>query len=216
MTRLYLVRHGQTAWNAQKRIQGQLDMALSPEGREQARHLACRLRDFNVHSLYSSDLCRARETAEIIADMVGLGLDGTFAALREIDFGRWAGRTLAEIGEAEPERLAWWREDAFQRRVPDGECFQDVMQRAVACINELLEKNRGRNILVVSHGGPLTHIIGEFLKLDMESRARLGLGNCSLTVLAPAEEPGSWQAEILNATDHLSGFARRSGSGVSW
>ncbi len=216
MTRLYLARHGQTVWNAQKRIQGQLDMDLSAEGREQAGHLAWRLQGLLIHSLYSSDLSRAWETAEIIARITGLKLTGTCAALREINFGRWSGRTLAEINEEEPELLAWWRENAFHRRVPDGECFQDVMQRAVACINEIVEKNRGRSILVVSHGGPLTHIIGEFLKLDMESRTRLGLVNCSLTLLLPVEEPGRWQAEILNATDHLPGFARRSGSGVSW
>jgi len=137
VTTIFLARHGETDWNAQDRWQGHADTPLNDRGREQARELAARLADVPFEAVYSSDLRRARETAEIVAD----GREPAIQiepALREIDVGSWQGLTNAEIGD---------------RERTDGETLDAFRDRVLAAIASIGRRHDGADVLVVAHGG---------------------------------------------------------------
>lgn len=143
-TRLLLVRHGESTWNADGRWQGQADPPLSTLGEQQATEAAQRADAFDA--IWSSDLTRARQTAEIIAKQLGLDvrLD---ARLRERDAGEWQGHTRAEIDEQWPGYLA------TGRRPPGFEEDQDLGERVLDAITEIRRAHSGGSVLVVAHGG---------------------------------------------------------------
>jgi broad specificity phosphatase PhoE len=153
VTTLLLVRHGETDWNRQLRIQGSSDTELNETGREQARRLARELDGTRLDAVWSSDLRRARETAAIVAEPRGLEvrLD---PGLRERSFGSWEGLTRAEIDErfADPAHH-------------DGETDDQVRARVLASIGRIAASHPGEEVLVVSHGGALNalwhHAFGE-------------------------------------------------------
>ncbi|HJQ49178.1 MAG TPA: histidine phosphatase family protein [Gaiellaceae bacterium] len=142
MTRLLLVRHGETDWNADGRLQGQTDRPLSDFGRSQARQLAGELAEEKLEAIYSSDLARARETAEIVGERIGLpvSLDPD---LREKDWGTWEGLTAVER-----DRVEFVGEST--------EAHQERILRALRRISELHPE--GGNVLVVTHGGSMRRV----------------------------------------------------------
>jgi 2,3-bisphosphoglycerate-dependent phosphoglycerate mutase len=155
VTTLILARHGETDWNRDLRIQGSSDVDLNPVGREQAQALARELADIELDAIYSSDLSRARETAEVVAAKHGLEvrLD---ARLRERSFGSWEGLTREDIA-ALP-----------QGSRHDGETDDQVRARVLDAVQEIAEAHPGRHVLVVAHGGALNtlwhHAVGERLE----------------------------------------------------
>jgi len=138
VTTIILARHGETDWNRDLRYQGHADEPLNDTGRAQARQLAANLENDQIVAVYSSDLRRASETAEIVASTLGLPIS-LDARLREIDVGSWRGRTRAEL-----DRLPW-----------DGEGYDDHRRRVVAAIHEIAHAHGDGNVLVVAHGGTL-------------------------------------------------------------
>jgi broad specificity phosphatase PhoE len=153
--RLILVRHGESTWNAEERLQGQLDPPLSDRGREQARALASIVNGVPDDRVVCSDLSRARETAELI----GLRPGRYDERWREIDVGSWGGKTAAEI-DAQGEELTNWRGGG--RRAPDGETWDEFARRVAGALDELIEA--GGPWLVVCHGGcvraAVAHVTG--------------------------------------------------------
>jgi glucosyl-3-phosphoglycerate phosphatase len=152
--RLILVRHGESVWNAEERLHGQLDPPLSDRGREQSRALAAMLDGVPGDRVICSDLARARETAEL------LGLHPRFdRRWREIDVGSWGGLTAAEV-DAAGDELTNWR--GGPRRAPDGEPWEAFSTRVAAAVDELLAA--GGPWLVVCHGGcirvTVAHVTG--------------------------------------------------------
>lgn len=147
-----LARHGETEDNRPPlRFQGWRDTPLNETGRRQARELAARLAGLGIASIWSSDLSRARETAEIVAETISLPvcLD---ARLREGYRGRWEGRLFEDVARAEPELFAQWEHAGRTWRFPDGESLQDQLDRVSACVEEV--RSTGRlPALVVCHGG---------------------------------------------------------------
>jgi probable phosphoglycerate mutase len=141
VTTLLLARHGETDWNRQLRFQGHADQPLNDTGRRQARELAGRLRNEPIAAVYASDLRRASETAEIVAQSLGLPL-GLDPRLREIDVGSWQGRTRAEL-----DGVAW-----------DGESYDDHRLRVVAALRDISDSYPGACVLVVGHGGTLRRV----------------------------------------------------------
>lgn len=145
-TRLFLVRHGESTWNADGRWQGQADPPLSALGERQAQ-AAVRGVNETVHAIWTSDLVRAARTAEILADGLGTDLPHADTRLRERDAGEWSGLTRAEIDERWPGYLA-------ERRAPPG--FEDdahLGDRAEVVLREIARAHPGATILVVTHGG---------------------------------------------------------------
>jgi len=141
VTLLLLARHGETDWNRDGIWQGHADPPLNEVGRRQARALAERLRDVHLDAIYASDLRRARETAEIVADVKGLPVVAD-PALREMDVGSWTGLTRDEIAERFP---AWDHHDG-----ESGEAFQ---ARAAAAAERIAAAHEGGAVLIVTHGG---------------------------------------------------------------
>ncbi|MEJ5254950.1 MAG: histidine phosphatase family protein [Acidimicrobiales bacterium] len=145
MTRILLVRHGQSAWNAEGRWQGRADPPLSQLGRLQARHAAARLGEVDV--IIASPLQRAFDTARIIADELGVGPVLPEPDLVERDAGEWSGLTRAEI----EERWPGWIEAG--RRPPGYEDDASVLERATRALARIEREHRGANVVVVCHGG---------------------------------------------------------------
>lgn len=150
MSRLLLLRHGQSTWNAERRWQGWADAPLSDAGRAQARGAAGVLRDMGFEVVVSSDLSRARETAEIIAGELGLGTVTVEVGLRERDVGAWSGLTTDEIEARWPGLLDQWRAGRLEA-IPEGE--GDISQRVMEAVERVLVLHPLDTVLGVSHGG---------------------------------------------------------------
>lgn len=154
---LLLVRHGQSSWNAEGRWQGQADPPLSALGEKQARDATKRLAGVGFVSVVASDLVRARRTAEILAEALGLDLR-LDAGLREIDIGHWTGLTRAEIEASWPGALADWAAGRSESP-PGGESRAHLAHRARSTIGRLAAAaSAGDRLLVVSHGALIRNL----------------------------------------------------------
>lgn len=153
-TTLLLIRHGETAWNAVGRIQGQLDVPLSSRGIWQAARLGERLADTHIDAVISSDLARASLTAQAVAAT----RDGEVvldARLRERHFGWFQGHTVDEIMARWPAEFHRWRERDVDWTIPDGESGAQFGMRVLAALEEIAAAWRGKTVAVVAHGGTL-------------------------------------------------------------
>ena len=167
-----LLRHGESVWNAENRWQGQSDPPLSDLGEEQAREAAKRLAGSDFARLVSSPLQRARRTAEILAEVVGLDVDFE-PELQEIDTGIWTGLTRDEIRAGWPRELADWSEGRSESP-PGGESRFALAARAQAALRRLATAAQaGERLLVVTHGALLRHL-DRSLGLEPESVPNLG------------------------------------------
>jgi probable phosphoglycerate mutase len=194
--RVVLLRHGRTAHNATGRIQGQLDVSLDDVGRAQAAAVAEALAEASPYAVVSSDLSRARDTAEAVASRAGVTLR-TDERLREIALGEWQGLTGEEAAERFPDEHAAWRRGEDVRR-GGGETYWDAGVRAAECIRSLLESlPDGRTLIAVTHGGTARGALGVLLELPVEGWWRLSpLGNTCWSVLVEADL--GWRLERHN------------------
>jgi probable phosphoglycerate mutase len=165
VTRILLVRHGETDWNLDRRLQGHSDRSLNDTGREQSRALAEELRNEPLEAVYSSDLSRADETARIVAAAHGLEVT-TLRDLRERHFGTWEGLSDAEIEERFPEQIA-------NGTLGDGETREEMDRRVLETLQQIALDHPGGTVLVVSHGGPLRSVV-RHCEIDGVER----VGNC--------------------------------------
>lgn len=186
--RLVLWRHGQTLWNAENRHQGQIDIPLNDVGREQARHAAQTLVAMKPTHIIASDLERALETGQILADLAGINLS-TDERLRETFAGEWQGMMRDEIVAKYPADYAAWGGDS-EIRPGGGETRWEVSQRVVAAIEDaLLNIPAGGTLVVASHGGALRSALGRLLGLDPRQWTILGvLANAQWSVLSELDE----------------------------
>jgi probable phosphoglycerate mutase len=181
-TRVLAVRHGETAWNVENRIQGQLDVPLNDVGRWQAHRLALAMAEESVDAIYTSDLLRTRETAEATARGAGVPLV-TDSGLRERGFGVFEGLTFTEIEQRWPEQSARWR-----RRDPDfgadgGETLRDFYARSVAAATRLAAAHGGQTIVIVTHGGVLDCLYRAASRVALDAPRSWQLGNASINRL---------------------------------
>lgn len=154
MTRFCLVRHGETDWNAQRRIQGNLDLPLNPTGLAQALAAARGLADAGIEAIYSSDLARARQTAEAAAQHTGLRVK-LCEQLRERRYGIFEGLTYDEARRQYPDVYSGFelRDAAFA--VPGGESLQQLAARVETALRRIADRHPHQTVLVVTHGGVL-------------------------------------------------------------
>jgi probable phosphoglycerate mutase len=181
-TRVFALRHGQTEWNVDQRIQGQLDVPLNGTGLRQAARLAEALADEGLAALYSSDLRRARGTAQALAELTGLAVTAD-AALRERGFGRFEGLSYAEVEALYPEDARRWRQ-----REPDfgpggGEALNTFYTRSVAAFGRIAAAHAGQAIAVFSHGGVLDCLYRAALGIELGAPRSWQLGNASINRL---------------------------------
>jgi len=151
MTHLCLIRHGQTDWNLEGRYQGQSDVPLNEKGLEQAKSLIEKLDGQTFAAIYSSDLERARQTAEPVAKTLGMTVN-IEPRLREINQGQWEGVLVENIKARYAEIWSQRTEDPANVRPPGGETVREVATRVYAALDDIARKYPGENVLVVSHG----------------------------------------------------------------
>ena len=151
MTRLILIRHGQTEWNLVGRYQGQTDLPLNAYGRQQAEQIAQRLDGTQLAAIYASDLTRARKTAEVLAHAVGLPVQ-LDPRLREINQGEWEGMPFSEIQRRYPRELELRREDPLSFVTPGGESIRQVRERVLQAAEEIRRRHPNETVALVSHG----------------------------------------------------------------
>ena len=204
MTRILLVRHGETEWNATGRVQGWTDSLLSDRGRAQAGRLAGRLTPTPLAAVYASDLVRARDTARALAAPHDL-LVRDHPGLRERCYGAWEGLTLRELETRYPQEWdRYHRERALDVVVPGGETWEEVAARVVPALHKIISDHPGPNetVAVVGHGGSLRTVVLDALAAPLAVLLRLRLDNASLTRL---DYQGVEQGRVvfLNDTSHL-------------
>lgn len=201
-TRVFALRHGQTAWNAQQRIQGQLDVPLDDTGRWQAARLAQALAGEGIAAIYSSDLQRALATAQALAGATGLPVQAR-ASLRERGFGRFEGATHAEIEQRWPEDAARWRRRESGYGPGGGEALADFYARSVAALSQLAARHPGQAIAVVAHGGVLDCLHRAAMRVALDAPRTWQLGNASINRLLYTGE--GWTVVGWNDAAHLEG-----------
>ena len=182
-TRILAIRHGETAWNVDTRIQGHLDIPLNDTGRWQARRLARALaaRD-DIHAIYSSDLQRAHETARAIADATGAPLV-THSGLRERGFGVFEGKTYLEIESTWPEESERWRKRDPHWAPQGGESLLQVRERITHTLHELAARHPGEQIVLVAHGGVLDQLYRAATGQELQAPRTWQLGNTAINRL---------------------------------
>jgi len=189
MTEFWVVRHGESTWNALGRYQGQSDVPLSQEGRFQAAMLAERLTGQPFTAVYSSDLARALTTAQIVTErLAGPPEVQTDPGLREIDVGLLSGLDTPQMKRQHAEYLEALRADPWATRRPGGESMEDLYTRAGASFQAMRERHPGGRVLVFTHGGVVRVAVGLALGgVPQNAWARLSVTNTSVTrvVLTP-------------------------------
>ncbi|GAB6180746.1 alpha-ribazole phosphatase [Desulfotomaculum defluvii] len=200
-TKLYLVRHGETEWNAIGKFQGHSDVPLSDLGRQQAKKLALRLGSTKIDAFYSSDLSRAMETAAIIAKEHNSQVS-YLPDLREINFGKWEGLTFDEISQNYGQLSTRWRANPVGTQIPNGEKLQDVAVRCQRAIDEIINVHAGETVLVATHGGVIRVIVANVLGCDLNNFWKLRLDNVSLTTISFYRDQKAI-LELYNDTCHL-------------
>jgi|GEM_PF-154505 len=183
MTEFWVVRHGESTWNALGRYQGQSDVPLSPEGRLQAAMLAERLTGLPFTAVYSSDLARALTTAQIVAErLAGPPEVQTDPGLREIDVSLLSGLDTPQMKRQHAAYLDALRADPWATRRPGGESMEDLYTRAGASFQAMRERHPGGRVLVFTHGGVVRVAVGLALGgVPQNAWARLSVTNTSVT-----------------------------------
>jgi 2,3-bisphosphoglycerate-dependent phosphoglycerate mutase len=199
-TRILLVRHGETDWNAAGRIQGHSDTPLNAAGRQQARQAAQRLASEPIRALYSSDLARAFETATIIGEPLGLTVV-TSTRLRERRYGAWEGLTAAEIQVRYPEQFAMWRARSTDFVPPQGETRSQLLTRALEELQTIARQHVSEVVVVVTHGGLCYVLINHILGSVDGDRREFTFGNASIHTLEVTGD--QWSVISINETAHL-------------
>ncbi|MDH5204855.1 MAG: histidine phosphatase family protein [Hylemonella sp.] len=184
LTRILAIRHGETAWNVDTRIQGHLDIPLNDTGRWQAERLARALaaRNDPPHAIYCSDLLRAHDTARAIAGATGAPLL-THTGLRERGFGIFEGRTYVEIEQTWPEDSEHWRRRTPHWAPEGGESLLVMRERVTRTLHELAARHPGEQIVLVAHGGVLDQLYRLATGLELQAPRTWQLGNTAVNRL---------------------------------
>lgn len=189
-TKFILIRHGITDWNLVRRYQGQTDIPLNEQGREQARGLATMLENTPIAAIYSSDLARAYQTAKIIAEGRSIPVHKT-RELRETHFGNWEGLTIEEIREKFPEDVERLKKDPIHGLRPGGESRGIMFERVKKAVLEIAKKHPNQTVAIVAHEGSISAatcaLTGEEFH---EHRQKYRLDNTSYNILE--QENGKW------------------------
>lgn len=211
MTRIVLVRHGQTAWNREVRFRGRADIELDEFGLKQAeatgRYLAAR---WPVVAVYASRMRRAMQTAEAIARAHRLTAR-PLAGLLDIGFGEWQGLSPDEVSQRDPDLLHAWQQAPHTVQFPGGERLDVVQSRVVTALGEVIARHAGQTVALVSHTVVNRVLLCAVLGLGNEHFWRLQQDTCAVNVFDAEEgaDPSDWRTftvVLLNDTCHLQGL----------
>ena len=200
MTSIYLVRHGQTAWNKEEIFRGRTDVPLDETGLKQAELAAEYFKGMEIHGIYSSPLVRAWQTAEKIAQSHSVKvqpLDGII----DLSFGNWEGHPHQEIKKIDSERYKQWVEEPHRVRLPGGESLDEVRIRSMAALEEVIQKHPGKTLVLVSHRVINKVLICGILGIDNSHFWQIGQDTTAINLFQ--YKNGKYVLSILNETCHL-------------
>lgn len=200
VTRICLVRHGETEWNAERRIQGQIDIGLNDNGRKQAKAAGHWLKTAGIVALYSSDLKRAWTTAEAIGRAIGL-VPISVPEMRERLYGLFQGLTYAEAEEKFPEGYAAFEGRNADYNFENGESLRTMFARVTGKLQEIAAAHPGQNVAVVLHGGVLD-VINRFVRGNsLEIPRDFLIPNAGINWVSLSD--GKWHLDTWGETAHL-------------
>jgi probable phosphoglycerate mutase len=201
-TRLCLVRHGETEWNAEGRVQGQTDIPLSPVGRAQARAAAAVLAAHDFSAVYSSDLMRVRQTAEPAAQRLALPVVHD-AELRERHYGIFECLLYTEVRTRFPQQYARFRDKDPDFDFDSGESLRAFFARALAAVTRIAQAHDGEQVLVFTHGGVLDMLYRHIQELGLSSPRDFAVPNAGLNWIEFAQD--GWRVQSWADVRHLRG-----------
>ena len=201
-TRLCIVRHGETAWNAEHRVQGQLDIPLNEIGLRQAQAVGLALGQERFDAIYSSDLVRARQTAAPIANLLSMNLL-IEQDLRERHYGIFERLTYAEVRTKYPEDYARFEARDPQYAFRTGESLQDFSVRSIAIVSKIVKENEGKSVLVFTHGGVLDKLYRHITGLPLSAERNFGIPNAGLNRIEITAD--GWRIRSWADIAHLEG-----------
>ena len=198
--KLFLTRHGQTDWNIAGRYQGQSDTPLNETGLRQAEQIAKRLSSETIHAIYSSDLSRAANTAQTIADFHSLEVKKD-SRWRELSFGDWEGLTYQEMSARSPNLFEAWMKDPLTISTPNGETLAQLAERVKAAFDEIKEEHADQTVLVMAHSGSLQSLLAVALGVDLNRYWQFRISQASLSEMNVYED--SVVLNLLNDVSHF-------------
>ncbi len=202
MLKLYLIRHGETDWNAEGRIQGHSDIELNERGLEQARCLAARMpEEGSFDAIYASPLRRAYRTAELVGHALKMPIVAD-ARLLERSLGQLEGLTLAEIKEKFPDVHRAWHEGGVRPHIPGEESRESFVQRTRDFIRDVRAQYATGRVLAITHGGTVNMLLMAGLEIDSERPLPFHIDNASINIVQWGERGA--RLRVLNDTCHLS------------
>ena len=200
MSKVIIIRHGETEWHAENRYAGTTDIPLNQRGKTEALQVTERLKNEPLDCVYTSPLQRCFYMADLIAKSHELQ-PVVSNDIIEIDIGRWDGLTYKEILDTEGEMLKGWIKDPLNTTIPGGEPLVDVQGRAMRCVDEIHRGYPEGTAVIVSHGGPLRAIVATVLGMDLSMCFRLTIDLASVSVITYKGEFSN--LELLNDTCHV-------------
>lgn len=181
ITKIYFVRHGETKANRERLLFGQLDLDLTEEGIKQAKHVAKKLSKVKTDLIISSPLKRAKHTTDIIARKLNVKKTILDKNLMEKSEGLWEGKNYWQIREEDPKGYKHWLKAPFTNRPPKGESVLDLDKRVNKFYKLILNKYKGKHIIVVCHSGPIRLFVLRLLKANIDKFWHLKIEHCSVT-----------------------------------
>lgn len=200
MASVYLIRHGQTAWNREEIFRGRTDVPLNETGLREAALAGEYLKEVEVHAIYSSPLSRARETAEKIAEFRNIKvqlLDGII----DMSFGRWEGHPHQEIQKDYKELYRQWKEEPHRVKLPGGESLGEVRVRSMAALEEVIRLHPGKTLVLVSHRVINKVLICGILGIENSHFWQIGQDTTAINLIQ--FKNGKYILSLLNETCHL-------------
>jgi broad specificity phosphatase PhoE len=200
MTTVYLIRHGQTAWNKEEIFRGRTDVPLNEIGLREAELAGGYLKDKEIHVIYSSPLSRAWQTAQKIAQFHNLEVQ-PLNGIIDMSFGRWEGHSLQEIQKNDGELYRQWREEPHRVRIPDGESLDEVRIRTMAALEEMIQLHPEKTLVLVSHRVITKVLICGILGIDNSHFWQIGQDTTAINLIQ--QRNGKYILSLMNETCHL-------------
>ena len=200
MTKVYVVRHGQTAWNLEEVFRGRADIPLDDTGKKEVHLAGEALKDETIHAVYSSPLSRSMETAENIAKFQNIDVT-PLDAIVDISYGDWEGKPLADVQEKFPDLYELWLKEPHNVRFPNGETLQEVGSRAMEAVHRLMAQHKDENIALVAHRVPNKVICCALIGIDYSNFWRIQQDTASTNLFVYKDD--QWIVSYLNDTSYL-------------
>jgi len=200
VTSIYLVRHGQTAWNKEEIFRGRTDIPLDETGLRQAELAGLYFRGMEIHAIYSSPLSRAWQTAQKIAQFHNLQVE-PLEGILDMSFGNWEGHPHQEIRKIDSGTYRQWVESPQLVRLPGGESLDDIRGRAMAALGEVIRKHQGQTIVLVSHRVVCKVLICAILGLDNSHFWQIAQDTTAINLVQ--YKNGKYILSLMNETCHL-------------